>query len=418
MPEMERGLTPETMRFLDLWLGRPLCALLTLLRVVGDALSPRRAEQPIRRVLIIKLIEQGATVLACDAINRAIEMVGRENVFFWVFSDNRPILDLLELVPPENVFEHRTGSPMALLADGIRIILQARRAGIDCVIDLEFFARAPAILSYLTGARRRVGMHRFTAEGPYRGDLMTHRVQYNPYVSAAAAYLMLVEAAAANPEEIPMLKQPPIRPAPPPRFMPSQADLTDARAKLEQAARRALTAPIVLLNPNTSDIIPLRRWPLERFVELGQRLLADYREAAVVITGGPAEEQSGIEMARAIGSDRAFSLAGQTTLRELLALYCLADVLVTNDSGPAHFASLTGIETVCLFGPETPALYGPIGDHSHVIWAGLACSPCVTAFNHRLSPCSDNVCMQAITVEQVYEKVRDLLDVRTGGREA
>jgi len=78
--------------------------------------------------------------------------------------------------------------------------------------------------------------------------------------------------------------------------------------------------------------------------------------------------------------------------------------MVTNDSGPGHFSSVTNLRTVVLFGPETPALYGSLGK-SIPITAQLACSPCVSAANHRKTPCSDNACMRAITVEQVMEKM-------------
>jgi ADP-heptose:LPS heptosyltransferase len=78
--------------------------------------------------------------------------------------------------------------------------------------------------------------------------------------------------------------------------------------------------------------------------------------------------------------------------------------MLTNDSGPSHFSSVTGLHTVVLFGPETPALYGSLGK-SIPITAQLACSPCVSAANHRKTPCSDNACMRAITVEQVLQKM-------------
>jgi hypothetical protein len=64
-----------------------------------------------------------------------------------------------------------------------------------------------------------------------------------------------------------------------------------------------------------------------------------------------------------------------------------------------------------LFGPETPDLYRPLGN-SKVIYAGLACSPCVSATNHRKSACIDNVCMRAISVEQVLRAVNQVLSVR------
>ena len=90
-------------------------------------------------------------------------------------------------------------------------------------------------------------------------------------------------------------------------------------------------------------------------------------------------------------------------LRQLLVLYTLADVLVTNDSGPAHFATLTPIRVVTLFGPETPKLFAAVTPRNTVLWAGLLCSPCVSAYNNRMSPCCDNRCMQAITVDQVFD---------------
>jgi len=117
---------------------------------------------------------------------------------------------------------------------------------------------------------------------------------------------------------------------------------------------------------------------------------------------------------RQVGSERCFSLAGKTTLRQLLVLYTLAEVLATNDSGPAHFAALTPIDVVTLFGPETPALFAALTPRNHVLWSGIVCSPCVNAFNNRESQCKNNICMQRITVEQVFAEVRRAYDARRG----
>jgi len=101
----------------------------------------------------------------------------------------------------------------------------------------------------------------------------------------------------------------------------------------------------------------------------------------------------------------------------LLVLYTLADVLVTNDSGPAHFATLTPIRVVTLFGPETPALFAARTPRNSVLWAGIACSPCVSAYNNRQSACRNNLCMQAITVEQVFAQVCRAYEARRGEAE-
>src|SRR5262249_15718581 len=146
---------------------------------------------------------------------------------------------------------------------------------------------------------------------------------------------------------------------------------------------------LVLLNPNASDLLPLRKWPAERYVQLARRLLADSPGLGVIFTGAPSEAEAVSSLAVQVKSDRCVSFAGKTSLRQLLVLFGVADVLVTNDSGPAHFAALAPIRVVTLFGPETPALYSARTARNVALWAGLICSPCVNAFNNRQSACQN-----------------------------
>jgi ADP-heptose:LPS heptosyltransferase len=399
-------MNPRTVRNVDVWLGKPICLVLTALRRISalfasQTLGPR----PPRKILLIKMIEQGATVLAYRAIARAVEMVGRENVYFMVFENNRFILDLLNLIPIENVLVVRSQRPVALFIDLLRMTLKARRIGVDATVDMEFFSRASAIVAFLTGAKTRVGLHRFNSEGPYRGDLLTHRVQYNPFLHTAAAYYLLVETTRADPRQRPLLKtEVPRIDFSPPRFEPSAGETAAVQATMNRLAKAPVERPIVILNPNASDLLPLRRWPTENFIALGQRIIAEHPRVTLLITGGPDEAEAARRIAAQI-SPHALCMAGETTLRELIVLYTMADVLVTNDSGPGHFATLTDIASIVLFGPETPALFGPLGPESEVVRRDMACSPCVNAFNHRFSPCNDPLCMKGITVESVYERV-------------
>ncbi len=402
---------PETIRKIDNWIGKAVCFHLTCLRRLAAIFSQVEAPPPPKKILFIKLIEQGATVLAGGAIQRAEAMVGRANVFFLVFEENKAILEIMDLIPRENILSIRNEGFPSFLKDLLLRLIAIRRLQIDAVVDMEFFARASAIIAYLTGAKRRAGLHRFTGELPYRGDLLTHRLLYNPYVHTALAYRLLVEALALPAGQIPMPKivlDSSVESPPPFRSKPEERD--DFRRRL---AREGLDleagGPVIILNPNASDLLPLRKWPLENFQALGASILRDYNDARLVVTGAPAEKEAAGELCRRWASPRVTNLAGKTTLRELLILYSLADVLVTNDSGPAHFASLTSIGSIVLYGPETPKLFGALGKRSRAIYAKLACSPCVNVFNHRFSPCTDNLCMQAIVPEQVYARVKECL---------
>jgi ADP-heptose:LPS heptosyltransferase len=125
----------------------------------------------------------------------------------------------------------------------------------------------------------------------------------------------------------------------------------------------------------------------------------------IVIIGLEQAGEGAAKILDQVGSSRCIDFTGQTSFKDLMDLLSLAHVLVTADSGPAHFASLTPIKNIVLFGPETPLLYGPLGHNASCLFAGLACSPCLSAYNHRKTSCTDPKCMKAITVDEVFDAV-------------
>ena len=393
----------------DRWVGAPLCAILTFLRKIFEA-AARPEPRQVQRILFVKFAEQGSTVLAFPAIRRAIEMVGRENVYFVVFEHNRFVLDAMEVIPVGNVITIATKNLFGLATGALRAVLQARKIGIDAVVDMEFLTRFSAILTFTTGAKSRVGFHAFFGGGPYRGDLMTHRLLYNPHLHTSQMFEAMVEALTRDSAVLPTFDFTPSVNQPLARFRPSPSELAEINAFLERENPRLGSAPLILLNPNASDLLPLRRWPPLRYVQLARRLLEHYPELFIGFTGAPSEAVPNNQLADEVGSDRVIRLAGKTTLRQVLVLYTRSAILVTNDSGPAHFASMTPIRVVTLFGPETPALFAARSPNATALWAGIACSPCVNAYNNRQSVCRNNVCMQAITVDDVFNEVSRIYD--------
>jgi ADP-heptose:LPS heptosyltransferase len=393
------------MRRLDRWFGVPVCWLLTLWRRLRFWHRPGRIAMP-GRILFVKLAEQGSTVLAQGAFQAAIDRVGRDNVFFLCFAENRPVMDLLGLIPPDNVITIDARGLWSAVVGSVAALWQLRQAKIDTAIDLEFFARSSAALCFLSGARWRVGYHAFGDEASYRGDLHTHRLSFNPYLHTSQTFQILVEALDVPGDRLPTFAiEPPAPSAGQVSFQPDAREVWEMRQLLRGQAGGRLPPRLILLNANASDLIPLRRWPSERYIELARRLLARYADACVAFTGAPSESAAAEHLVEQVGSPRCISLAGRTTLRQLLVLCCLAEVLVTNDSGPAHFASLAPVQVVVLFGPETPRLFASTSPRTHALWAGLSCSPCINAFNDRKSPCRNNVCMQSISVDQVFSEV-------------
>ncbi|OWF65423.1 glycosyl transferase [Polynucleobacter hirudinilacicola] len=401
----------NTMRAIDHWVGVPLCAIASPLVALMDGVKNifgRELETP-KKLLFIELSEMGSAILVDPAMRNA-QSRGAE-LFFLIFKSNRASLTLLNTVKPENIFTIDSSSLGGLIKDTLRFLIIARRHRIDTVIDLELFSRFTALLTGLCGARRRVGYHIFHGEGLWRGFMLTRKVHYNPHIHITKNFLSLIHAAFAKHIEVPFSKiQIPDSEV---RLVQAVIDpkaLINVRERVEKLAKESGVEYIhgkhrlILINPNASDLLPQRRWAQQRFSELIQGVHQQYPSDLILITGSPAEFAY-VEKVRTVANIKnALNFAGQVSFAELPPLYTLSDVMVTNDSGPGHFSAVTSLRTVVLFGPETPALYGSVGN-SIAITANLACSPCVSAANHRKTPCQDNVCMQAITVAQVLEKV-------------
>ena len=401
----------NTMRAIDHWVGVPLCAIVSPVIALIDGIKNvfNRGPETPKKLLFIELSEMGSAILVDPAMRNA-QARGAE-IFFLIFKSNRASLTLLNTVKPENIFTIDSSSLGGLIKDTLLFLILARKHRIDTVIDLELFSRFTALLTGMCGARRRVGYHIFHGEGLWRGFMLTRKVHYNPHIHITKNFLSLIHAAFAQKIEVPFSKiEIPDSEVRLEQAIINPSALEKVRERIEKLAKEANIhyAPgknrLILINPNASDLLPQRRWAQQRFSELIQAIHQKYPDDLILITGSPAEFAY-VEKVRAVANVKnALNFAGQVSFAELPPLYTLSDVMVTNDSGPGHFSAVTPLRTVVLFGPETPALYGSVGN-SIAITANLACSPCVSAANHRKTPCHDNVCMQAITVPQVLDKV-------------
>jgi len=397
------------MRKVDYFAGIPLCFLATLLVRISSLLAGQNSSPP-QNVLFIELSEMGSTILA-DPAMRKMRRVANAEPHFLIFRSNAASLRLLDTVPESRIFTIREDNFFNLALDSLRFLLWARRRRIDTVIDLELFSRYSALLTGLSGAVKRIGFHAFNDEGLYRGNMLTHRVAYNPHLHIAKNFIALVNAVLADRAELPysktLIEDSEIRLACAPvdrsAIQTMRGRVRKAYASYDEARHR-----IVLINPNASELLPQRRWMPERFVAVMRGLLAHDENLLVLITGSPQERETAALLQRQVSDERCVNFAGCLALDELPALYQIAELMLTNDSGPGHFSAVTALRTFVLFGPETPLLYGSLGN-STPIYAGLACSPCVSATNHRKTPCTDNVCLQVITAEAVLRQLRQAL---------
>jgi ADP-heptose:LPS heptosyltransferase len=404
----------DTLRILDRFIGVPLCFVCTLARRLAHAVTGAPKLPVPRKILIIKLSEMGSTVLAYPALVELKRRCPDAEFYFLVFAKNAAIVEILQLVSQDHLITVDYRTVGHLLISGVRALKRLWDEAIDTTIDMDLFSRLTALLAFLFCRGNRVGFYRYKDEGIYRGDLLTHRVLYSAHVHTSAAFMALIRTlfvdhrdephyrARIESDDLTLLKH-----------SPTLADIASVRQKLLAAGvKTEENEPLILINPNSSDIFPLRKWPLKNYAELCRRLLHSLPHGQLIITGVASEGEDARYILEYVQSPRCVNFTGKTTFRELLALYSIASLMVTNDSGPAHFASLLDLPTAVLFGPETPNLYRPLGDKHRAFYSHFACSPCVSVYNNKKSSCQDNRCLKAITVDEVLAEILPWVDTR------
>lgn len=157
---------------------------------------------------------------------------------------------------------------------------------------------------------------------------------------------------------------------------------------------------LVVINPGGNW--DLKRWPKENFAQLADRLVNTY-QAKIIITGAAADFNLAQDIAKLMDK-QPVTLCGKTTLGELAALMARVDLVVSGDSGPMHIAVSQGARVIALFGPTSFKITGPYGRGDYtVIQKNVGCEvPC-----YRVD-CSDNRCMKAITVDDVFEVIEKM----------
>ena len=401
----------KTQRFIDRWLGQCLCWLVSVwVRLTSRASAPPELAAQPRNILIILLSEMGSIVLAGPMFAQLRRTYPSAQIHILQLRKNQEVTRMLQLTSPECMHSLDDRSGLSLVRDILSVSRAMRRLKLDAVIDCELFSRISALLSFTTGAPVRVGFTPHTQEGLYRGSFINHAIPYNPYHHITKQFLSLTDALQPR-GAMPRNKAAPIRPMPSEselsvNFTPEELQLY--RTKLHSDHPVAGQRKLVLMYAG-GGILPERAWPATHYARVAQGLCSE--GYAVGLIGLKDDAVLASTLKQQVQSDACIDLTGYTrSIRELLMLFYAADLLITNDGGPGHFASLTPVRTMVFFGPETGKLYGPLGARNTILESGIACSPCLSAYNHRLTFCDgDNQCLKRIAPEPVLAQALDFL---------
>jgi heptosyltransferase-1 len=279
-----------------------------------------------------------------------------------------------KLLSPEN--------RSAVISEVTGFLRDLRSCKYDLVIDLHGLFKSGLLTGLARGGRKigftggKEGSILFLTERPYPFDYNRHAL--DRYLQAAEYLGCRINSWKGN---IPVLK--------------GDKECIDRLLAEHFTFRDTLVA----INPMARWTTKL--WEEERFSDLAERLKKEL-SCTVLFTGSPSDVPA-IERIVERLNPPPLNLAGKTSLRELAYLYTRCRLVLTTDTGPMHIAAAMGVPVVALFGPTAPRRTGPYGKGHMVIQKKLRCCPCFR------KKCSHVTCMKSITVEEVFDAVKELM---------
>lgn len=287
--------------------------------------------------------------------------------------------------------------------DGVKAFFETVRKLREREFDVALLfqnAFEAALLARLGKAGLRIG---FAEQA--RGFLLTHRLHRGADYQNRHQTLDYLDIVAACERVFLGERFQPTLERPLPSLVATANQRNLAETMLHQFAI-ADRRPLIALNTGATNS-RAKCWPADRFAELADRLNEELN-AQIVLIGGAAELDYAERVVFRVKRAGIVNLAGKTSMNELIGLLAECDLLVSNDTGPAHVAAALGTPTLTIFGPTNEFETSPTGRRAELIRAdNIECARCM----HRDCPI-DHRCMTRITANDVLARARKLLQTK------
>lgn len=380
------------MRLLDRYIGVPACFCLHVLDGLINFSGLRKDSANADSILVIKFWGIGSIILASPALKAIRDAFPGKKIIFLTMARNKGLYDKAGLFDQAYYFEVRKLGK--IIPDFIRAVINLRREKIDLVVDLEPFCRFSTILSYASGAPKRIS---YDTKNQGRGWLYTDKIKFRDHEHMLKNFLSVLKPLNIHEYSEELIPIP-------------YSELEEKKVDVLLIESGVLNDDVLVgLNVNSSDFAVERRWPNKNFAKLADHLIEKYGVKTVYI--GLHVDHPLVDETINLMSEKkeAINLAGKTDLTQLACLMTKMKLFISNDSGPLHIAAAMKTPTASFYGPETPLLYGPWGENNTVFYKKNECSPCINIYNSKRISCHKNAqCIKGISVDEVTSKIKSL----------
>ncbi len=394
----------RVLKFIDHWMGGPICLFFALIQRMTHPLPRSRLIVPLkeipREILVIKFFGLGSIVLSSPLLKAIKVKYPQAKIIFLTFDDHKDLVKRLHFC--DEIKTISIDNPLILFSNIFTNLIYFWFHKPDICIDLEYYSKFSTLLSFLSGAKWRIG---FYLANFWRNSLVNIPIPFNSHRHILEIYAMMGQSLSVKIRD----------------FMPSEIPIDkkekDFINKLLAKEKIKEDDFLIGVNINASDLALCRKWPKERFALLINNLLKKYCHLKVILTGSQDEKEytaSILPLLNETIKSNVLNFAGTLTLGEFLALLKRLHLLITNDSGPFHLAKAQRLPTVSLWGPGSPELYGPYQEEKTIhttIYKKWSCSPCLYLYRTEAGHfCNKTIpCLMAIETEEVIHLVEEAI---------
>ncbi len=379
----------EQKLFIDKVIGNPTALLLNLLaRIIGFCLRiDHSLDKPFKTIAVSKYLGMGSIIQATPLLQTLREKYPRAKIIFVTNQSNKTLLEHISAV--DEIYTIKDKNTFSLFQSVLQLLFKFWKRRPDVFIDLELYSNFSPLITTFSLSTNRMGF--FRSDKKYRMGLFTHMMYFNQKSVLSEAYLQFARILGCK-KIISTLD----------KIELTQEEQTTSQKILQEQHIEA--GKYIVINPNTSDLRPERRWPARNFILLIEKILEQFPAYKVILIGAKDEVEFVLSISSVFPSEKVIDTSGKLTLVNLIYLIKNAALLVTNDTGPMHIGFAQGTKTIGLFGACSPEKYGN-PPNSYFIYKNVYCSPCVHEF--LIPPCKgNNQCMKLISAEEVWDAVK------------
>lgn len=357
---------------LDKWVGCPVTFCLGIFHRHHPCPDLSHCQTP--HIALIKTAAVGDTIVLSAMVRELRHTYPKAHITIICSRNNLAMVKILPDINDFFVFE---------MKKPLKSLEQIKKLGhFDLLLDFGPWPRINSIISWKTDAGYKVGFKRPDTHRHYVYDA---KVIHSDRLHEIENYRNILRAAR----------------------IPIQGYIPDFHTD-QQICQHENYAVFHLYPGGAMEV--QRKWPDERWVELGRQIHAKYG-CKILFSGGPADKAQAEKMADRMSAKHvpAENIAGKYPLKDMASILQYAKIVVSVNTGIMHYAAAVGVPLVAIHGATSVTRWGPLSDKAVVVRSGIECQPCISLGFE--SKCTNPICMDKVTVDMVMEKVNQLLEV-------